>query len=100
MPTAAGHLIAGSTTKLWAEFRDWDGAPLSPDHVELVVRDRNLRVLHEPDPADIEQVETGRYVYDYPVPEYEPLIEAEWRGWFAVRPDLVEVVRVRLDVRR
>jgi hypothetical protein len=98
MPTAAGHLIAGSTTKLWAEFRDWDGAPLSPDHVELVVRDRNLRELLRT--TDVEQAEPGRYVLDYPVPEYEPLIEAEWRGWFAVRPDLVEVVRVRLDVRR
>ena len=89
------HVTAGSTTRLWVEFRDLEGELVDPEEVELSVRDHHRRDLEtQPTP---QRVSLGRWEADYTLPEHEALIEYEWRGTLGGYP---EVARGRLEVRR
>lgn len=61
--------LIGNTIRFEAEFETFDGVLTSPDDVKIKIYDGGRTVILE---DDVTPYETGKYRYDYTIPEAHP----------------------------
>lgn len=82
-----GYVQRGNTVRLTALFKDWEGEPIDPDAVKVIIYDRKWQKLHDDDLGPGHHLDTGSYFYDY-VPEQTGTYYVEWQGRIEGLPSL------------
>lgn len=84
---ANGHVQRGNTVRLLATFKDWDGVPIDPDIVKVIIYNRQWQQVLDFELGPGNRVETGQYFYDH-VPEQAGTFYVEWHGRIDGQPSL------------
>ena len=83
--------LTGNTIRLKAEFKTFDGVLVSPDNVKLKIYSDRNDLLEE---INVEPISTGKYQYDYTIPNDIGPIYFEFNGTLEGKPILG---RMKLD---
>lgn len=78
----------GTTVRFEARFYNFDGTPIDPDAIKVIIYNQKYEVITTIDINSNNKLGVGYYYYDYVTENKEQKIYYEWNGMINQKPAL------------